>query len=109
MLDQLTPYGGYWFWKREEGSIETTTGNARRKLRRHARLAGLSDIHPHHFRHSFSVSMLSQGVSVPDVAAILGNTPRIVEKHYAPWVPKRQDALENALKKTWPVLKVVNL
>jgi len=32
---------------------------------------------------------------------ILGNSVRIVEKHYAQWIESRQTALEEAIKKTW--------
>jgi hypothetical protein len=35
------------------------------------------------------------------VAAILGNSARIIEKHYAQWIQSRQDALEKAVKATW--------
>jgi hypothetical protein len=45
--------------------------------------------------------LLSKGVPVSEVAAILGNSTRIVEKHYAQWIQARQDALEKAVKATW--------
>jgi hypothetical protein len=47
------------------------------------------------------VKMLENGASLETVAAILGNTARIVEKHYAAWVKSRQSALEAAVRKTW--------
>jgi hypothetical protein len=39
--------------------------------------------------------------SVEDVATILGNTPQVVARHYAPWVKARQEQLEAAVRKTW--------
>jgi hypothetical protein len=45
--------------------------------------------------------LLSKGVPVSEVAAILGNSPRIVEKHYSQWIQARQLALEAAVKGTW--------
>jgi hypothetical protein len=36
-----------------------------------------------------------------NVATLLGNTIRVAEKHYSPWVKTRQDALEAAVKGTW--------
>lgn len=55
----------------------------------------------HRFRDTFSVRMLEKGVPVETVAAILGNSPAIVLKHYAPWVESRQRSLEAAVRKAW--------
>jgi hypothetical protein len=43
----------------------------------------------------------SQAVPLSEVAAILGNSPRIVEKHFNQWISSRQTALEAAVKGTW--------
>ena len=48
-----------------------------------------------------TTQLLSKGVPVSEVAAILGNSPRIVEKHYSQWIQARQTALEAAVKGTW--------
>jgi integrase len=53
--------------------------------------------HPHQFRHTFASKLLSSGTSVENVAALLGNTPRVVWKHYAAFVKERQDALDQAV------------
>ena len=45
--------------------------------------------------------MLIQGFSVEDVATVLGDSPAIVLKHYAPWVKARQDALDSKMQKLW--------
>jgi integrase len=45
--------------------------------------------HPHQFRHTFASKLLSSGTSVENVAVLLGNTPKIVWKHYAAWVKER--------------------
>jgi len=44
--------------------------------------------------------LLSKGVPVSEVAAILGNSARIVEKHYSQWISARQTALEAAVMGT---------
>ena len=62
---------------------------------RAAKLAG--NPHPHQFRHTFAIKLLSNGTSVENVAALLGNTPKIVWKHYAAWVKERQEALDQAV------------
>ena len=56
---------------------------------------------PYRFRHTFAADLLSKGVPVSEVAAILGNSTQIVEKHYAQWIESRQNALEKAVKATW--------
>jgi len=44
--------------------------------------AEVLDAHPHRFRDSFAVDLLTRGASPYDVAKLLGDT---VEKHYAPF------------------------
>jgi hypothetical protein len=61
---------------------------------------GITNGHAHRFSR-FAVELLLKGVSLEDVATLLGNTIRVAEKHYSPWVQKRQDALEAAVKGTW--------
>ena len=62
-----------------------------------ARLTG--NPHPHQFRHTFATKLLSSGTSLENVAALLGNSPRIVWKHYAAWCKERQEALDQAVLK----------
>jgi integrase len=50
------------------------------------RRAEVLDTHPHRFRDSFAVDLLSRGASPYDVAKLLGDTVDTVEKHYAPFV-----------------------
>jgi hypothetical protein len=38
---------------------------------------------------------------VSEVAAISGNNPNIVTKHYSQWIERRQTALEETVKKIW--------
>jgi site-specific recombinase XerD len=60
--------------------------------------AGVQGGHAHRFRDTFAVELLLAGVSLEKVAALLGNSVKIVEKHYAPWVAARQDQLEEAVR-----------
>ncbi len=54
---------------------------------------------PHRFRHTFARILLEKaGVSVRDVAELLGDTEEIVRKHYAAWVPERQARLTKVLQ-----------
>lgn len=38
---------------------------------------------------------------IETVAALLGNTVKVCEKHYAPWIESRQLALEAAVRQAW--------
>jgi integrase len=44
------------------------------------------DAHPHRFRDTFAVDLLSRGASPYDVAKLLGDTVETLEDHYAPFV-----------------------
>jgi integrase len=93
------PFRGYFFWS-GEGNYKSCVGDWQRTLRRLGKIAGVH-CHPHRFRHSFATTLLSKGVPVSEVAAILGNSPRIVEKSYSQWIQARQDSINTAVKATW--------
>lgn len=89
----------FYFWS-GASTLHTATNKWRARLSKLFKLAGVNG-HPHMFRHTLAVTMLGNGSSLETVAAILGNTVRIVEKHYSPWVKSRQEALEAAVKRAW--------
>jgi integrase/recombinase XerD len=101
LLRKLPPKGGYFFLRGESTSMHTTADLWRRRIKMLCKLAGVMPDHPHRFRHSLAADLLSKGVSVENVAAILGNSPAIVQKHYSQFVKQRQDALDEAIEKTW--------
>jgi len=53
---------------------------------------------PHIFRHTFCRIHLANGVSVNDVADLVGDTPEMIRKHYGEWVPERQERLSKAIR-----------
>lgn len=89
----------YFFWS-GSGNPKSCVGDWQRSLRRLGVVAGVH-IHAHRWRHTFATQLLSKGVPVSEVAAILGNSPRIIEKHYSQWIQARQDSLNAAVKATW--------
>ena len=91
--------GEYFFWS-GSGNPKSCVGDWQRTLRRLGVIAG-AHIHAHRWRHYFATQLLSKGVPVSEVAAILGNSPRIVEKHYSQWIESRAIALEAAVKGPW--------
>jgi integrase len=89
----------FYFWTGNSVKGGLTTWDS--ALRRLFKLAKVENGHAHRFRHTMAIELLNKGVPVELVAAILGNSPAIVYKHYAPWVRSRQDALDSAIKQTW--------
>jgi len=94
-------HGIYYFWS-GNGTIHSATTDWWRTLKRLGKVAKVH-VHAHRFRHSLAVELLSKGVSVSEVAAILGNSPRIIEKHYSQWIQARQNSLNAAVRETWKV------
>ena len=45
--------------------------------------SGVENSHPHRFRHSFVCRMLGSGLTLFDVAQLIGDTTSTTEKHYA--------------------------
>lgn len=90
----------YFFWS-GEGKLSSATGNWRADLAALFKKANVKG-NPHKFRHTFATTLLANGTPVDRVAMLLGNSPKIVEKHYSHWVQARQDALEADVRKTWP-------
>jgi len=82
---------------------KSATGHWQRSLKRVFKDAGVEKGHAHRLRTSFAVNLLARGVSLADVAALLGNSVRIAERHYAPVVKVRADRLEEAVRRTFSV------
>jgi integrase len=61
--------------------------------------AGLTGKTPHQFRHTFATKLLAKSVSLENVAVLLGNSPKRVWESYAAWVPARQIALDEDVKR----------
>jgi integrase len=57
--------------------------------------------HPHMFRDTFAVEFLIAGGSMRELATLLGNTVRICEKHYTPFVPQLAEALNAKVRDSW--------
>jgi integrase len=91
--------GEYFFWS-GAGNPKSCVGDWQRTFRRLGLIAGVH-IHAHRWRHTFATQLLSKGVPVSEVAAILGNSPRIIEKHYSQWIQARQESVNSAVKATW--------
>ncbi len=79
--------------------LETVTNRWRRRLAKAFAAAGKFEHPPtpHRFRHTFARILLEKGVSVADVAELMGDDEDTVRTHYAAWVPERQARLTRVL------------
>lgn len=89
------------FFYTGEGKRTTAVTNWRDDLARLFTRAKISHAHPHRYRHTLAASLLEQGIPLSEVAMVLGNSAKIVEKHYAGWNLARQKRLEELIRTTW--------
>jgi integrase len=99
-LDDCRMDGDFYF-STGRGKAKTWTTEWEERLKKVFVLAGLPEGHSHRLRDTFSVRLLSHGVPIEAVAALLGNTVKVVERHYNPWVKVRQESLEASVRATW--------
>jgi integrase len=62
--------------------------------------AGVANAHPHRFRDTLAVDMLSRGANPYDVAKMLGDTIETVERHYTPFVKELRERVRSILETT---------
>jgi len=106
-------HGPYIFGGHTTKDLDVITDLWRRKLNKVWKLCGPWKARPtpHRFRHTFARILLQKpGVTVRDVAELLGNTEDMIRKHYGAWVPERQERLTRILREAFddkPKPKVV--
>jgi integrase/recombinase XerD len=89
------------FWS-GNGKLKTALTEWQERLKKVFRIAGIPSGHGHRLRDTFAVELLQRGVDIQTVSILLGHSSiKTTEKSYSPWVKSRQDALEEAIKKTW--------
>jgi hypothetical protein len=101
MHSRAEVHGPFIFGAHKTTNMNTITDIWRRKLNRLWDLCGpwTERPTPHRFRHTFARILLQKlGVTVRDVAELLGDTEELVRKHYAAWMPERQERLTKVLK-----------
>jgi integrase len=98
-LSEIPEVNDYFFWS--GANLRSAVTNWQRSLQTLFDLAGVRG-HAHQFRHTFSVDLLSHGVPIEDVAALLGHSSSaITAKHYNAFVKSRQARLEKEVEKAW--------
>ena len=71
----------------------------------------VSEAKPHMFRHTLARDLLLGGMPMEELAGLLGNSVRIIEKYYSKWDTRRQARLEEHLDSFWkedPITKTLN-
>jgi integrase len=98
-LEKIKNSNRYYFWS-GEGTLKSGVSAWERTMKRLYKICGFR-AHCHRWRHNFATELLAKGVPVSEVAAVLGNSPKMVEKVYGQWIRGRQDALNESVKMTW--------
>jgi len=87
------------FWWAGRGKRVTSAKYWRARLREVAARAGVAGFHPHRLRDTFAVALLTAGVAIEDVSALLGHSSiQTTERHYAPWDRRRRDRLTRVVR-----------
>jgi integrase len=85
-------HGPLIFGQHKTKDMNVITDVWRRKLKRLWDLCGPwpEKPTPHRFRHTFARILLQRpGVTVRDVAELLGDSEQVIRRHYAAWVTER--------------------
>lgn len=91
-----------WFFWTGNGKVRTAVAHWERSLQTIFELAEIDDGKSHRFRDTAAVSWLLSGISIEDVAVLLGHeNTRVTLRHYSPWVKERQVRLESLVRKSW--------
>ncbi len=103
LLARVARHGQRPFITGQSERLETVTNIWRRRIARAFAAAGPFEERatPHRFRHTFARILLQKGVTVADVADLLGDDEKTVRKHYGRWVPERQERLTRILQEAF--------
>ncbi|MGH9437935.1 MAG: tyrosine-type recombinase/integrase [Terriglobia bacterium] len=80
-------------------SVRTLVKGAERTLAAVFKRSGVEGAFAHRFRHTLASELLGKGESIEVVAAILGDTPAVIRKHYAKWTPEFQSRQDGATRR----------
>jgi integrase/recombinase XerD len=91
----------YFFWS-GSSKVQAAASVWRKRLSKLFIAAKVHGGHTHRFRDTFAVGLLQSGVSIENVAMLLGHASiHVTEKHYAPWIKTRQQMLEREIAKVY--------
>lgn len=88
----------HFFWSGQSSVMKQTDLYRSRYLKPMFKAAKVSgSLKPHRFRDTFSARLLESGVSINDVARLLGDTVAVVIRHYSKYTARAQASLENVV------------
>jgi integrase len=89
----LSPKGPFWYGS---GTDPRPLAQAvYERMQNIGERAGVADCRPHRLRDTFAIRMLLKGVSLEDLARLLGHSSvKVTETYYAKWVASRKRRLE---------------
>jgi len=108
-LEKCPNKSNEFFFATGEGKKSTSVNNWRDDLSKLFVRANVEGAHPHRYRHTMATSLLEQGIPLSEVAMVLGNSAKVVEKHYAGWNLARQKKLEQLVRTTWAKPKLIRV
>ena len=97
-LPQGAGPGCPYFFYNGRSDVECAMRCPERTLRAVFKRSGVANAKSHRFRHTLATRMLEQGASFEDVAVVLGNSARIVEKYYAKWSRGREERIHRIFR-----------
>jgi integrase len=57
--------------------------------------------HLYQLRHTFAREQLESGTSLDRLSELMGNSVKVIERHYKHWMESRQIPLDEAVKRSW--------
>jgi integrase/recombinase XerD len=104
-LSKTPTRSGYYFLRGESTRLETVTDLWRRTLAKVFTKAGILNGHPHRFRDTFAIALLTDKrhpVPLETVSLLLGHSSiKITERHYRPFVKALQIKLEDEVMRVY--------
>lgn len=97
-LKEHPPGEGWWVapdkveWPGEE--MNSKRFDTRKALAGVAKRAGVKHLTCHMLRHSFATHLAMKGVALAEIAALLGDSIKVTEDHYAGFCPSRVNPLD---------------
>lgn len=85
--DALMPVLRRAFLEKTDDYVVGNDWDATKAVRKASAAAGLAGVSPHVFRHTYATLALQAGVTIFDVAGVLGDDPQTVFKHYGHHCP----------------------
>ena len=90
----------YFFWS-GKSKPKSAVGDYQRALKTVFEEADTERVFLHLFRHTFITNLLTAGVPIEIVAALVGHSSTKMTMKYSHWIKARQENLEAEVKKSW--------